>query len=40
MHIVRIDQIEYATWFIEYVEKKKIIDIRLDHNKTEQLLFD
>jgi hypothetical protein len=39
MQIVGIDQVENATWLTQYLEQKKIIDARLGHDQTEQLLF-
>jgi hypothetical protein len=39
MQIVRIDQVENGTWLSHYLEQKKMIDTRLDHDQNEQFLF-
>jgi len=37
--IVRIEQVENATWHPQYLEQKKIIAAGLEHDQNEQLLF-
>ncbi|CAF0866700.1 unnamed protein product [Rotaria sordida] len=39
MQIIRIDQVENETWLKEYLEQKKLIDVRLGHDNSEQYLF-
>ncbi|CAF0859878.1 unnamed protein product [Rotaria sordida] len=39
MQIIRIDQVENEKWLKEYLEQKKLIDVRLGHDNSEQYLF-
>jgi hypothetical protein len=39
MNIIRIDEVENATWRLQYLKQKETIDARLGHNQTDQLLF-
>ncbi|CAF3351406.1 unnamed protein product [Rotaria sp. Silwood1] len=39
MQIIRIDKVENATWLVQYLEQKKLIDARLGHDQSEQYLF-
>lgn len=39
MKIIRIDQVENATWLPKYLKQKEIIDARINHNQNEQFLY-